>query len=77
MPSNIMPGHSLTMWDATSSELTLNLMTAVAAVMVPVILLTHLGLTTRCSVALMINSSRKTKTHCTKESELCGILHGF
>ncbi|MGR5117382.1 cytochrome d ubiquinol oxidase subunit II [Vibrio astriarenae] len=38
MPSNMMPGHSLTMWDATSSELTLNLMTAVAAVMVPVIL---------------------------------------
>ncbi|MEH0666361.1 cytochrome d ubiquinol oxidase subunit II [Vibrio scophthalmi] len=38
MPSDLMPSHSLTMWDATSSELTLNLMTAVAAVMVPVIL---------------------------------------
>ncbi len=38
MPSSLMPGHSLTMWDATSSELTLNLMTAVAAVMVPIIL---------------------------------------
>ncbi|KOO11368.1 hypothetical protein AKJ18_29470, partial [Vibrio xuii] len=38
MPSDLMPNHSLTMWDATSSELTLNLMTAVAAVMVPVIL---------------------------------------
>lgn len=38
MPSSMNPDHSLTMWDATSSELTLNLMTAVAFVMVPVIL---------------------------------------
>lgn len=38
MPSSLNPNHSLTMWDATSSELTLNLMTAVAIVMVPVIL---------------------------------------
>ncbi|OEF08249.1 cytochrome d ubiquinol oxidase subunit II [Vibrio genomosp. F10] len=38
MPSDLLPNHSLTMWDATSSELTLNLMTAVAFVMVPVIL---------------------------------------
>ncbi|MCG7487994.1 cytochrome d ubiquinol oxidase subunit II [Vibrio sp. Of14-4] len=38
MPSDLMPNHSLTMWDATSSELTLNLMTGVAFIMVPVIL---------------------------------------
>lgn len=38
MPSSLEANHSLTMWDSTSSELTLNLMTAVAAVMVPVIL---------------------------------------
>ncbi|WP_070963128.1 cytochrome d ubiquinol oxidase subunit II [Vibrio sonorensis] len=38
MPSSLMPNHSLTMWDATSSELTLNLMTGVAFVMVPIIL---------------------------------------
>ncbi|GLT17712.1 cytochrome d ubiquinol oxidase subunit II [Vibrio zhanjiangensis] len=38
MPSKLMPSHSLTMWDATSSELTLNLMTGVAFIMVPVIL---------------------------------------
>ncbi|CAH0526325.1 cytochrome d ubiquinol oxidase subunit II [Vibrio hippocampi] len=38
MPSSLNPSHSLTMWDSTSSELTLNLMTAVAFVMVPVIL---------------------------------------
>ncbi|HBC3972019.1 TPA: cytochrome d ubiquinol oxidase subunit II [Vibrio alginolyticus] len=37
MPSDLMPSHSLTMWDATSSELTLNLMTGVAFVMVPII----------------------------------------
>ena len=44
MPSSLMPDHSLTMWDATSSELTLNLMTGVAFVMVPIIL----GYTTWC-----------------------------
>ncbi|MCK6261940.1 cytochrome d ubiquinol oxidase subunit II [Vibrio sp. ZSDE26] len=38
MPSDLIPNHSLTMWDSTSSELTLNLMTAVAFVMVPIIL---------------------------------------
>ncbi|MEZ9232558.1 cytochrome d ubiquinol oxidase subunit II [Vibrio amylolyticus] len=38
MPSDLIPGHSLTMWDSTSSELTLNLMTGVAFVMVPIIL---------------------------------------
>lgn len=38
MPSSLVPSHSLTMWDATSSELTLNLMTGVAFVMVPIIL---------------------------------------
>jgi len=38
MPSDLMPNQSLTMWDATSSELTLNLMTGVAFVMVPIIL---------------------------------------
>nr|WP_086940173.1 cytochrome d ubiquinol oxidase subunit II [Thaumasiovibrio occultus] len=38
MPSSSVPSHSLTMWDSTSSELTLNLMTIVAMVMVPIIL---------------------------------------
>lgn len=44
MPSSEVPNHSLTMWDATSSELTLNIMTGVAFVMVPIIL----GYTTWC-----------------------------
>lgn len=38
MPSSLRPNHSLTMWDATASELTLGLMTLVAFVMVPIIL---------------------------------------
>ncbi len=38
MPSSFNADHSLTMWDSTSSELTLNLMTGVAMVMVPIIL---------------------------------------
>ncbi|CAI8864544.1 MULTISPECIES: cytochrome d ubiquinol oxidase subunit II [Kosakonia] len=39
MPSSTMLKASLTMWDATSTQLTLNLMTYVALVFVPIILL--------------------------------------
>ena len=38
IPSSMNPSHSLTLWDSTSSELTLNIMTGVAFVMVPIIL---------------------------------------
>ena len=38
LASSLDPKSSLTMWDSTSSELTLNLMTGVAFVMVPIIL---------------------------------------
>ncbi|MDH5921847.1 cytochrome d ubiquinol oxidase subunit II [Vibrio splendidus] len=38
IPSSVNPSHSLTLWDSTSSELTLNIMTGVALVMVPIIL---------------------------------------
>ncbi|MDV7103879.1 cytochrome d ubiquinol oxidase subunit II [Vibrio sp. TH_r3] len=38
MPSSLEPSQSLTMWDSTSSELTLKIMTIVAAVFVPIIL---------------------------------------
>ena len=38
MPSSIMPNHSLTVWDATSSALTLNIMLMVACVFVPIVL---------------------------------------
>lgn len=39
MPSSTEPGTSLTMWDATSSALTLKIMTFAAIVFVPIILL--------------------------------------
>ncbi|CAM3505353.1 cytochrome d ubiquinol oxidase subunit II [Rouxiella silvae] len=39
MPSSTMPSMSLTMWDATSSPLTLKVMTIVACIFVPIILL--------------------------------------
>lgn len=39
MPSSTMPGASLTIWDATSSIGTLKVMTIVAAIFVPIILL--------------------------------------
>ncbi|KEA51908.1 MULTISPECIES: cytochrome d ubiquinol oxidase subunit II [Mangrovibacter] len=39
MPSSTMMNASLTMWDATSSQLTLSVMTYVAIVFVPIILL--------------------------------------
>jgi cytochrome d ubiquinol oxidase subunit II len=38
MPSSSMPNHSLTMWDATSSELTLKIMFFVACVFVSIVL---------------------------------------
>lgn len=38
VPSSFNSNHSLTLWDATSSELTLNIMTGVAFVMIPIIL---------------------------------------
>ncbi|OBT15959.1 cytochrome d ubiquinol oxidase subunit II [Vibrio sp. UCD-FRSSP16_10] len=38
MPSSLIPSQSLTMWDATSSELTLSIITVIAFVMVPIIL---------------------------------------
>ncbi|SJN55950.1 Cytochrome bd-I ubiquinol oxidase subunit 2 [Vibrio ruber DSM 16370] len=38
IPSSLAPSNSLTMWDSTSSELTLQLMTGIAFVMVPIIL---------------------------------------
>ena len=38
MPSSLEPNHSLTVWDATSSALTLNIMLMVAAVFVPLVL---------------------------------------
>ncbi|CED56702.1 cytochrome d ubiquinol oxidase, subunit II [Aliivibrio wodanis] len=37
IPSSFNPNHSLTLWDSTSSELTLNIMTMVAFTMVPII----------------------------------------
>ncbi|GKX54263.1 cytochrome D ubiquinol oxidase subunit II [Leminorella grimontii] len=39
MPSSINPNVSLTMWDATSSHLTLTVMTFVALVFVPIVLI--------------------------------------
>ena len=39
MPSSMMMNASLTMWDATSSHLTLNVMTYVAIIFVPIILI--------------------------------------
>ena len=38
MPSSLDPNHSLTLWDATSSALTLNIMLYVALIFVPTVL---------------------------------------
>ena len=48
MPSSIMPSASLTLWDATSSALTLSIMFWVALVMTPIIL----AYTTWCYVKM-------------------------
>jgi len=39
LPSSINPSHSFTVWDATSSEVTLNIMTITAMIFLPLILL--------------------------------------
>lgn len=39
MPSSIMPNASLTIWDASSSQLTLNIMLVVVLIFLPIILL--------------------------------------
>jgi len=39
MPSSLDPSASLTVWDAVSSEFTLNIMTIAAAIFIPIILL--------------------------------------
>lgn len=38
MPSSILPAHSLTMWDATSSQKTLGIMLGAAVIFVPIVL---------------------------------------
>ncbi|MCL4106891.1 cytochrome d ubiquinol oxidase subunit II [Vibrio lentus] len=38
MPSSLIPSHSLTLWDGTSSELTLSIISVVAVIVVPIIL---------------------------------------
>ena len=38
MPSSSNPNHSLTLWDAASSELTLKIMFIVACIFVPIVL---------------------------------------
>lgn len=38
MPSSLMPSHSLTLWDSTSSQLTLSIISVVAVIVVPIIL---------------------------------------
>lgn len=48
MPSSLNPSHSLTLWDATSSAMTLNLMLYVAIVFVPIVL----GYTIWCYVKM-------------------------
>lgn len=55
LPSSSHPAHSLTLWDAVSSEYTLNIMLFVAAIFVPLILL----YTTWCYVKMWGKMSRK------------------
>ena len=61
MPSNLMPEASLTLWDATSSALTMSIMFWVALVMTPIIL----AYTTWCYVKMW---RRITVAHINEES---------
>ncbi len=67
MPSSTMLNASLTMWDATSSHLTLNLMTVCCfRVCADRSGSTPSGVTGKCSVASPKNISKATPTLCTK-----------
>ena len=78
MPSSTMLNASLTMWDATSSQRTLNLMTYVRLSSCRSFWPTPAGVTGRCSAALRAKTSKRTPTRCTKvRSYICGTSHGF
>ncbi|KEQ17915.1 cytochrome d ubiquinol oxidase subunit II [Endozoicomonas numazuensis] len=61
MPSSLNPNVSLTLWDSVSSELTLDIMTVVAAIYVPLII----GYTTWCVYKMW---GRMTAQHLQKNS---------
>ncbi len=67
MPSSIMPNASLTMWDATSSLFTLQVMTVVAIIFVPIVLAYTAWCYYKCSVVWTKTSSKATSTRCIKE----------
>jgi cytochrome d ubiquinol oxidase subunit II len=61
LPSSVQPAASLTMWDATASELTLKIMFFVACVFVPIVL----GYTAYCFYVMRgrIKDSDLDKSH--------------
>lgn len=63
MPSSFEPSHSLTLWDATSSERTLNIMTGVALSCCPSFFFIPLSVTEPCLVDLISNISNVIITH--------------
>ena len=76
MPSSLNPAQSLTMWDATSSQNTLTVMTFAAAIFVPIVLgytiWTYVKMFGRVSSQFV----ERTSTQSTRRV-LCGISHGF
>lgn len=66
MPSSTMMNASLTMWDATSSQRTLNLMTGSRRCLYRSFCCTPAGVTGRCSVASLKKILKVTPTLCTK-----------
>ncbi len=75
MPSSVSPISSLTLWDSTSSQLTLSIMLVIVLIFCPLCCSTLSGATTKCGAHDDRNSA-VTKTSCTKEQEQCGIYFG-
>ncbi|SQI33944.1 Cytochrome d ubiquinol oxidase subunit 2 [Serratia plymuthica] len=74
MPSSTVPNVSLTMWDATSSLFTLEVMTVVAAIFVPIVLAyTSWSYYKMLAVSTRI-SSRTTSIRCIKDKELNHVV---
>lgn len=76
MPSSVSPISSLTLWDSTSSQLTLSIMLVIVLIFLPIVLLYTLWSYYKMWGRMTTKLSAVTKTSCTKEQEQCGIYFG-
>ncbi len=69
MPSSVSPISSLTLWDSTSSQLTLSIMLVIVLIFLPIVLLYTLWSYYKMWGRMTTETFAVTKTSCTKEQE--------